>query len=92
MAKLTVARSERAPGKPHTLEYGGDVFDLPPKLPFAAWEAMEDEKVFAFFRALLGSQWGRFREVFDIDDLENLADSLGTIYGLKPGESQASSS
>ena len=37
MADTTVKRTE--PGAPHTLDYGGEVFKLPPTMPVEALEA-----------------------------------------------------
>lgn len=87
--RVQVAKSE-ASAEPVELEYGGQVYTLPPNLPLAALEAMEQNLIVAFLRACLGSQWEAFSADFSTADIEALADALAELYGRTLGELGAS--
>jgi len=89
--RVQVAKSE-ASDEALELEYGGQVYTLPPNLPLIALEAMENNKIVAFLRACLGTQWEAFSAEFSTADIEALADALAELYGRTLGESLASGS
>ncbi len=94
MARVDVDRTD--PGdKKHELHYGGEVFLLPPTLPVPALEALlgegTGEQLLAFFQAVLEAQWEAFVKLLNLEDLPQLGEAIGEIYGRKNlGESQAS--
>jgi len=87
--RVQVAQAEQS-SEPLELEYGGQVYTLPPNLPLTALEAMEENRIVAFLRACLGTEWDAFAANFNTADLESLADALAEMYGRTLGESVAS--
>ncbi len=86
----TVQRTD--PGAPKTLDYGGEVFKLPPTMPIAALEATVNDDLLGFFKAILGDEWQRFGAMLNPVDLPELGLAVGEMYGPTLGESKASGS
>jgi hypothetical protein len=94
VARITVPHTVREPDSWHTVVYADEEFIVPPSPGLDAIEAMERSAVFTFIRATISehstSQWERFRAVFNTEDLEEFAEALADLYGVTPGESEAS--
>src|ERR1044072_513764 len=81
------ARSE-ALSEPHTVVFGGEKFELPPKIPLESVELMAEAKFRDAFRILLGEDDITDRFFAHRPDDGDLEAIMG-LYG-QPGESSAS--
>ena len=95
MGAATVQRTD--PGAPHTLDYGGESFKLPPTMPVGALDATINDDLVGFFKAIMKAeggdeQWERFANLLNPIDLPELGVAVGDIYGPTLGESKASGS
>lgn len=86
------ARSEAAQD-PVILRLGGQEFTLPPEMPVAFALYAQEGQMLKAIGALLGDQLDAFLEQRPaVSDLEAFADLAGEVYGVSPGEPQASPS
>lgn len=81
------ARSE-AQNEPHTVVFGGEKFELPPKVPLESIELMAEAKFRDAFRILLGDEDTATRFFANRPDDGDLEEIMG-LYGSAP-ESSAS--
>lgn len=88
--RVEVAKS-KATGDPNVLAYGGQDYLLPPAMPLSAIEAMEQNSMIGFLRAMFDGQYDAFAADVNTEDLEAVAAAIAQMYGGDgPGESQAS--
>lgn len=78
--------------EPVTLVMGGVKFTLPPEMPadFALY-AQEDGRLRDAISALIGEQAEEFFALRpSMDDITDLVNAAAEVYGVAPGEAQAS--
>jgi hypothetical protein len=81
------ARAEKA-GPAHTIRCNGTTFDLPTELPLVFVEHLNEGRLLAAVRALVGERADEFVSVVN-PSLGDLAD-ISELYGKSLGESSAS--
>lgn len=88
---LNVPRSEAAP-EDHTLIVGDEHFELPPELPIDLMDLLQDGRVGAALRLLLGDRYDDASAAAGGFSMQDLGRIVNHFYGLAVGESSASDS
>ena len=91
---LDACIAERAPARPFTFRFDGDLYTLPARPDMLAAAAMEGERLDEGFRMLLGTeQYARIQaseKVFDDEALVAMMGAYTKHIGENLGESEAS--